>query len=171
MNRGWLMRVVGVVQQPEGVRQHVKDCIELFDAALCTAWRVDDDGVTPDAGKTARESAKRIAKSHCFGQARRFSFDHGPSALRGLVPRRKTGAPCRHDETSELFGHLGQCGSHVASAIGGDALLNDVEASVREMFDQCSATLVFTRAMNDTVAAGQDLGLQPGQCVAHAIRR
>ena len=153
------------------MRQHVKDRIELFDAALRTSRRVDDDCVAPDAGKTAREATEWIAEPHCFGQAWRFSFDHGPRALGGLVARRKPGATRRHDQTSKLISHVGQCCSHVVNAIGRDAMLDDVETGIRQMLDQCRSTLVVTRAMDDTVAAGQYLGLQLGQCVAHAIRR
>jgi hypothetical protein len=166
-----LMRVVGVVQQPEGVRQNVQDCIKLFDAAIGASRSVDDDRATPDASKAARETAERIAESHRFGQAWRFSFDHGLRPLGGLVARCETGAAGRHDETGKLIGHLGQCGRNVASAVSSDAMLNDVEAGIRQEFDQRRPTFVDTCAVDDTVATGQHLRLLRGQCVAHEVRR
>ena len=63
-----LGRLLG--EEPQRVGQDVDHGLQALDAALGRARRVEDDGVTGDAGDAPREPAEGADQAHGLGQAR-----------------------------------------------------------------------------------------------------
>jgi hypothetical protein len=80
----------GIGEEAQGVREHVDDGCELFDATLRRAGGVADDRLPTDASDATGEPAERADQAHRLGQPGRLALDDArvPSGVwsRGANP-------------------------------------------------------------------------------------
>ena len=96
------------MEEAQGVREHVDDGVELFDASLGAPRRVDDDRIAAYAGDATGEPAERVAQPHRLGQAGCLALDDRPRPFGCLIAGSESRPARRHDEAGEPFAQLDQ---------------------------------------------------------------
>ena len=150
-------------QQPQGVGQDVDDCLQLLDAALWRAGRIEDDRQTAYSRHAAAQPTERTDEPHSFGETRSISFDDELGALGRQVPRRETGTSGRDNQARKPVRHLCQHGGDGLGTVGDDALFDHLKLVPDEAIHKGSAALVLPRAVNDSIRDSEDFGLEHDQ--------
>ena len=138
--------------------QDIDDRFNLFNTALGRTWCIANDCLASDANNAPREPAQRVHETHCLGETGGFTFNDLTGTFRCLVARRETSAPGTDDHSREIVGHSNQRLRDIVDAISGESTFDNDESVPFKCLSELGPRKVFTRAVNDAVAHGENLG-------------
>ena len=138
--------------------QDIDDGLNLFNTALRLTRRIANDGLPSDANDAPREPTQRVHETHRLGETWGFTFNDLAGAFRCLVSRRETSAARADDDPSKIVRHANQRLRDIVDTISGESTFDNNESVPFKCLSELGPRKVFTRAVNDSIAHGENLG-------------
>ena len=147
-------------EQPDCVRQDVDDSLEVLDATLWTAWRVQNQRRTPCAGNPSAQPAERVHEPHCLCEPWCFPVDDRLRSFWREVAMCEPCAASTHHKTRKASAHLRErCSNRFDTVLGGPSL-DDLEPVRLKGCCECCSALVLTRRVDHSIGHGEHLRLK-----------
>jgi hypothetical protein len=153
--------VAGAVEDLDGVREELSECVERFDGAFWTAGKIEDEGNVSDDGDAAGQHGGRSLlgtfATHLFGEAGNHFFGDVECGFRRVVAGAEAGAAGGEDEIDAArIGELAEMGAHLAGVIGALERRGDFPAEFAAALHNGRAGEIDAFASGNRIADGEN---------------